>query len=120
MHPYNDAQREVEGKLHLWVASAYPVWQEIDVKAPDVMEQATACVSACMDVLMKRSQAQGFTADLLPSGQSSSLRIKVYTLLNNNTDMRSLGASYHTGCSQILTIGCSEVEVSALQGDATT
>ncbi len=69
-------QSEVEGKLQLWVATAYPVWQEVDVKAPDVMEQATARVSACVDVLVERSQAQGFTADLLPSGNSSSFRVK--------------------------------------------
>ena len=69
-------QSEVEGKLQLWVATAYPVWQEVDVKAPDVMEQATARVSAMRGCAVERSQAQGFTADLLPSGNSSSFRVK--------------------------------------------
>lgn len=62
-------QYELEDKLKLWVATAYPMWQEVDIKAPDVMEQATARVNACVDVLLEQSQAQGFSADLIPSGE---------------------------------------------------
>ena len=70
-------QSEVEGKLQLWVAIAHPIWQEVDVKAPDVMEQATCRVRACVEVLMERSQAQGFPADLLPSGEALCLPVRL-------------------------------------------
>lgn len=62
-------QMEVAGKLQLWTATAYPIWQEVDMQAPDAMQQATARVSACVEVLLEQSQSQGFPAETLPSGQ---------------------------------------------------
>ena len=62
-------QMEVEGKLQLWTATAYPIWQEVDVQALDAMQQATARVSACVEVLLEQSQSRGFPAKTLPSGQ---------------------------------------------------
>ena len=117
-HALSDMQNEVDGKLQLWVATAYPVWQEVDVKAPDAMEQATACVSACVDVLMECSQARGFTADLLPSGQLWSLRFCC-----SFADARDGGTapSLLSGLALGLDwFGCSEMGLVALQGDATT
>jgi hypothetical protein len=62
-------QEELEGRVRLWVAVAHPIWQEVDVKAPDAMQQATARVAGCADVLLARAQEQGFPADKLPSGK---------------------------------------------------
>ena len=63
-------QDDLEGRVQLWVAVAYPMWQEVDAKAPDVMEQATARVTACVKVLLEQSRGAGFPADLLPSGRA--------------------------------------------------
>ncbi len=93
-------QNEVEGKLQLWVATAYPIWQEVDVKAPDVMEQATARVSACVDVLMERSQAQGFAADLLPSGYFSSFCVKSIHVSWLTPKLESPCPAYRACCSR--------------------
>lgn len=69
-------QLEVEGRLQLWVATAYPVWQEVDIKAPDVMQQATARVDACVEVLLEQSVSQGFPAEALPSGRKSACQLR--------------------------------------------
>jgi hypothetical protein len=63
-------QVDSEGRVQLWVAVAYPMWQEVDVKAVDAMEQATARVTACVEVLLQQSRTRGFPADLLPSGRA--------------------------------------------------
>ena len=57
--------------MWLWVALAYPIWQEVDVKAPDAMQQASARVSGCAEVLLHKAEQQGFLADRLPSGRRS-------------------------------------------------
>ena len=67
---------EVEGKLQLWTATAYPIWQEVDVQAPDAMQQATVRVSACVEILLEQLQSQGFPAETLPSGQLLKPRIQ--------------------------------------------
>ena len=62
-------QEELEDSVRLWVATAQPIWQEVDVKAPDAMQQASARVHGCAEVLLARAQEQGFPADKLPSGE---------------------------------------------------
>ena len=62
-------QVELEGRVALWVAVAYPIWQEIDLKAPDIINQATARCDGAVVTLMESAQEQGFPADVLPSGQ---------------------------------------------------
>ena len=69
MHDARSAQENLERQLCLWVAVAYPIWQEVDVKAPDVMQQASARVSGCAEVLLRKAEQQGFLADKLPSGK---------------------------------------------------
>lgn len=61
-------QEFVEGRVALWVALAHPIWQEVDVQAPDAMQQATQHVAASVDVLLKRARMDGFPANQLPSG----------------------------------------------------
>lgn len=117
-HAQSDMQNEVDGKLQLWVATAYPVWQEVDVKAPDAMEQAKACVSACVDVLMERSQAHGFPADLLASGHILSMP---FCCSLATSEMEVLGPTLLCGLLPGLGwFGCPEMGVMALQGDALT
>ncbi|CAK0785220.1 hypothetical protein CVIRNUC_008426 [Coccomyxa viridis] len=72
-------QMEVAGKLQLWTATAYPIWQEVDMQAPDAMQQATARVSACVEVLLEQSQSQGFPAETLPSGRCSNLVVMAHS-----------------------------------------
>jgi hypothetical protein len=69
MHEILYAQGKLERQVCLWVAIAYPIWQEVDVKAPDVMQQASARVRGCAEVLLHKAEQQGFLADKLPSGK---------------------------------------------------
>ncbi len=62
------AQGCLKGKVALWVAAAHPIWQEVDVKAPDAMHQATEQVAAAIDALIARAHQEGFPAAKLPSG----------------------------------------------------
>jgi hypothetical protein len=59
----------------VWVGVAYPIWQEVDLKASDVMEQATARANGSVQYLLERAQQEGFPADMLLSGASRRLII---------------------------------------------
>lgn len=54
--------------MSLWVAAAHPIWQEVDIKAPDAMQQATQRVAGAIDALLQQAQQEGFPAATLPSG----------------------------------------------------
>jgi hypothetical protein len=58
----------MEGKVSLWVAAAHPIWQEVDIKAPDAMQQATPRVAGAVNALLQQAQQEGFPAAILPSG----------------------------------------------------
>lgn len=63
-------QNLLDGKVALWVAAAYPIWQEVDHKAPDAMQQATHRVTAVFDFLLGKAQQEGFPASKLLSGMA--------------------------------------------------
>lgn len=68
MHASHGMQEQLHGQVELWFAIAYPIWQEIDVKAADAMDQATARANASVQHLLQRAKDEGFPHDSLPSG----------------------------------------------------
>lgn len=54
--------------MRTWVAAVHPAWQEVDMTAADVMQQAAACMGAAVDAVLEGASTQGFTAKVLPSG----------------------------------------------------
>ncbi|BDA47109.1 hypothetical protein COCOBI_09-5640 [Coccomyxa sp. Obi] len=69
----------LDGKVALWVAAAYPIWQEVDHKAPDAMQQATQRVTAVVDLLLSKAQQEGFPANRLLSGRVTNMVILAHS-----------------------------------------
>ncbi|CAL8471732.1 g11274 [Coccomyxa elongata] len=72
-------QNLLDGKVALWVAAAYPIWQEVDHKAPDAMQQATQRVTSVVDFLLGKAQQEGFPASKLLSGRVTNMVILAHS-----------------------------------------
>ncbi|KAK9918414.1 hypothetical protein WJX75_003983 [Coccomyxa subellipsoidea] len=70
---------KMEGKVSLWVAAAHPIWQEVDIKAPDAMQQATQRVAGAVNALLQQAQQEGFPAAILPSGRITNMVILAHS-----------------------------------------
>ena len=64
-------QAELAGRVRIWLAAVHPAWQELDPTAPDVMQQAAACMGAAVGGALEGARTRGFPAILLPSGEHS-------------------------------------------------
>ena len=64
-------QASLAGRVCAWFAAVHPAWQEVDMTAADVMQQAAACMDVAVSAALDDARKHGFPADFLPSGEYS-------------------------------------------------
>ncbi|KAK9840597.1 hypothetical protein WJX81_003517 [Elliptochloris bilobata] len=66
-------QANLAGRVCIWLAAVHPAWQEVDMTAPDAMQQAAACMDAANSAALEDARSHNFPAKLLPSGRCDNL-----------------------------------------------
>ena len=67
-------QRKARGAIHLWVATAYPSWQNLDWSAPDVQQQVLSrALLTCKSHLLSKACILGVGQPGAPESSSISL-----------------------------------------------